>query len=73
MDDSAVDSRRLTTVREVIAALGGLQAVSDLTGRGKPACSMWQTHGRIPPRFFSLFKRELRYIGRDADDCLWGQ
>jgi hypothetical protein len=63
----------LATVRDVIAALGGLQNVAAMTGRGRQACSMWQTHNRIPPRFYCLMKRKLHRIGCDANESLWGQ
>lgn len=70
-----MDSRRplLTTVDEVIEALGGNIAVIVLTGRTPQAISNWRHEGRIAPYLFHLMSSRLAVLGLSADPRLWGQ
>lgn len=63
----------LETQRDVITALGGIQAVADLTGRGYSAVGNWHSgHQKFPANTFKFFVRELEARGLSAPDSLWG-
>jgi hypothetical protein len=70
---SEIQLIHLTTVDEVIDALGGTSAVARLTHRSLPAVSNWRSERRINPRFYALMIRELTRIGFTAEPSLWGQ
>lgn len=64
----------MDNAREVIAALGGLDAVSALTGRKYVTVSAWQTRiGRFPPSTFVMMTEALAAGGYTAPESLWGQ
>jgi hypothetical protein len=64
--------RTLTTVDEVVDALGGNYSVAILTGYGKTAVSNWRTRQRIPAENFLLICTTLERIGRRADPAVFG-
>ncbi len=64
----------LTTTREIMAALGGTQAVANLTGRKYSAASNWllESKGQFPPNTFVVMNAALASIGKSAPASLWG-
>lgn len=65
---------QLETAREVIAALGGLDAVSELTGRKYGTVSAWQVRfNRFPPELYALMTAALEKTGATAPKSLWSQ
>ena len=67
----ATDS--LSSVPDVIAALGGPDALSNLTGRGVRAVSMWKVRGKFASETYAVMIEALRERGLDAPRSLWGQ
>lgn len=63
----------LTTVRQVIKALGGTVAVIAMTGRSPQAVSNWVGEGFIASYLFYLMNDELERRGHRADPRLWRQ
>ena len=64
----------LTTTREVTAALGGLKAVANLTGRKYNATTNWVSGEvqKFPPNTFVALNAALAAIGKSAPASLWG-
>lgn len=58
----------LTTVDDVIEALGGTAAAAGLTGVSAPAVSNWRERGKIAPDKFLLIREALAAQGKEA--CL---
>lgn len=74
----ASGSYDITTVDEVIEALGGVPGVIKLTAqttepRTPQAISNWRGLGRIAADWFFLMNAELATRGLSADPELWGQ
>lgn len=66
--------KHLESAREVISALGGLDAVAALTGRKYVTVSAWQTRfDSFPPELFALMTEELEKIEVTAPKSLWRQ
>jgi hypothetical protein len=72
--------RRLKTSRDVIDALGGIEAVSKLTGRGIPAVYAWlppkhdedrSRRGKFPPNTYRTLTKALAAKNATAPDGLW--
>lgn len=57
----------LTTVDEVIEALGGTAAAAGLIGVSAPAVSNWRDRGKIAPDKFLLVKGALASLGKEVD------
>jgi hypothetical protein len=66
-------AKRLSTTVDVIAALGGIQAVADLTARKYTAAHNWKKAGRFPANTYVALTRELGRLGLTAPDSLWDQ
>lgn len=64
-------NRHLSSTGAVIEALGGLQAVADLTGRGYSAAHNWKATGQFPANTYLLLRKALAAKGFDAPDTLW--
>jgi hypothetical protein len=63
----------LRTVSEVVAALGGNQAVMALTGsKHGSAVSNWKKIGKFPAKTHKIVKDALRKRSLSAPDDLWG-
>ena len=64
----------LTTTREVTAALGGTQAVANLTGRKYSAAANWvqESKAQFPSNTFVVMNQALAAIGTSAPASLWG-
>jgi len=65
--------KRLQTVEEVIAELGGPKAVSELTDRkSASAVPMWKIRKRFPTTTFTILQAALQERGLSAPNDLWG-
>ena len=73
MAKSARDSKRLDTKVEVMTALGGIGAVSRLTGADYGAVENWKRAASFPPRYFLVMWLELASRGYIAPASLWDQ
>lgn len=62
----------LTTVDDVIEALGGTAAVAGLAGVGSSAVSNWRERGKIAPDNFLLISEALRAKGAEASPAIFG-
>lgn len=63
----------LTTPKEVIAELGGYNAVAALVDLKYTAVFEWGRDGkRIPPKFYKLMTDELQHRGKHASPSVWG-
>lgn len=62
----------LTTVDEVIEALGGGSACAALAGVSLPAVSNWRTRGRFPAELWLLFGAALERKGTTVEPALFG-
>lgn len=62
----------LRTTSDVIDALGGNQAVSELTGLNNAAAvSNWRGSEEFPAWSYLLMTRALEQIGKSAPETLW--
>lgn len=65
--------KQLCTIEEVIAELGGFDAVKDLTKRASSsAVPMWKLRQRFPSKTYTVMKSALQERGLSAPDELWG-
>lgn len=64
-------AERLTTTKEVIAALGGLNSVAEITGSSYKAVSNWGGFDTFPARHFLVMTAALRKRGKSAPASLW--
>ena len=62
----------LKTTSEVMDALGGNQAVSQLTGRTAQAVSNWRRFDSFPSNTFVAMTAALAMSGQFAPASLWG-
>jgi len=65
-------SKVLKSVPEVVKALGGPDAISELTGVGRSTVSNWATWGFIPPGWYMAFKTRLEAKGFILDPDVFG-
>jgi hypothetical protein len=63
--------RRLSSAREVIDALGGVPAVSVMTGANLKAIYHWIAVGVFPPRFYCQMQDALERVNAKASPRLW--
>lgn len=64
---------KLTSIDDVIRALGGLKQVADLTGRRSPsAVPMWKQRGAFPSNTYAVMIEALQERGKTAPATLWG-
>lgn len=65
-------STELTTTSEVVKALGGLQKVAELTGRGRTNVVWnWTATTHFPPDTFLVMQAALERQGKSAPASLW--
>jgi len=62
----------LSTVDEVIEAVGGTAAAAKLAGVNPPAVSNWRSRGRIASEKFMIFAEALRPHGKEAAPEVFG-
>jgi DNA-binding transcriptional regulator YdaS (Cro superfamily) len=60
----------ITTVNEVIDALGGNAALASLTGVGPSAVTNWRERGIAPDKFL-IVRDALRALGKDVDPAVF--
>jgi hypothetical protein len=66
-------TKRLQTVEEVIAELGGPQAVAELTEKKSiSAVPTWKYRKRFPAKTFTILQAALQRRGLSAPNDLWG-
>lgn len=61
----------LSSVSDVIAALGGNPEIAKLCEVGVTAVSNWRTSNQFPAHTFPIIHRELAARGFSADVGLW--
>ena len=61
----------LTSTGDVIAALGGVQAVAHLTGREYDAAWNWKRFPHFPPDTYLVMTDALKAKGKSAPASLW--
>jgi hypothetical protein len=61
----------ITTVDDVIDALGGTAAIAEMTSALPTAVYNWRAAGKFPTDTYLLIQDELRARGRVAPDHLW--
>jgi hypothetical protein len=65
--------RHLKTAKDVIAELGGFEAVTELTNTaGSSTAPTWQWRGKFPPKTFAVMMAALQAKGSTAPVSLWG-
>lgn len=62
---------RFVDVKNVIAALGGTDAVAKMFGVTTQAVSVWRVRNAFPPHTFSKISSELLTQKATADLTLW--
>lgn len=65
------DMKQLSTVNEVIEALGGEQPAGALVGVGIKAVQQWKWQKQFPAKTYLAIISELGKSGLDADASLW--
>lgn len=63
---------RCETTRQVIEALGGIDATARLTKRSYNAASNWLGFGRFPSNTYIAMTAALSDRGKSAPASLWG-
>lgn len=66
------DRHHLTSTQEVMAALGGTEAVAKLTGRKYNAAFNWRSFDTFPTNTYLVMTAALRERGHSAPASLWG-
>jgi hypothetical protein len=62
----------LISARDIIAIMGGNQAVAALTGRKTQHVTNWKTDGRLPADTYLILTEALAAKGYQASPKLWG-
>lgn len=65
-------ARKLSTVDEIIDALGGTAATARLTQRKLQSVSNWRAEKRLPANTFLRMDSELKRLGFQASPSSWG-
>ena len=66
--------KRLTTVNQVIKALGGIEKVRELTGANNKQSWNWtEKFGSFPSRYYACMTLALLRAGYQAPARLWAQ
>ena len=65
--------KHLSTIEEVIAELGGFDAVKELTNAQAPSVvPMWKHRKKFPAVTFTTIQTALQQRGMSAPNSLWG-
>ncbi len=64
-------STHLTTVDDIIVALGGKHNVAAKADVRFEAVCNWEREGSFPPRTYVAFQTELQRLGKTAPASLW--
>jgi hypothetical protein len=65
--------RTLTTVTDVIDALGGPTKFGKMLGVSAAAITNWARRGRIPPQWAIKLRRDLLQLGLVVDDAVFDE
>jgi hypothetical protein len=65
-------TKALPSISEVTTALGGIQAVADLTGRTYSAAAQDNRLGKFPAHTYLVMTDALAALGKSAPASLWG-
>lgn len=63
--------KRLNSVHEVIAAVGGEERIADLLGVGLKSVQQWKWKKVFPAKTYLAIVTELGRSGLSADQSLW--
>lgn len=66
-----MDTTELSSVNDIVEALGGTKKVAELIGRTDPAISNWRKLGCFPASTYLVIKGELEKKNKTAPDSLW--
>lgn len=66
-----MSKRDLETTAEVMEALGGINAVAEITGSEYKAAANWKGFKAFPSRTYLVMNRELERRGLRAPVSLW--
>lgn len=66
-----MNEAHITSMHEVVKALGGTSAVARLTGRKPQNVSNWKASGHFPPNTFTTLTKALEDRGCTAPPSLW--
>ena len=73
MGKRTTESQILKTNSEVMAALGGIHRIAELTGCDWKNVETWSRAKTFPARYFLVMWLELVSLGVSAPPSLWGQ
>jgi len=62
----------ITTIDDLVTALGGDTALADWLGISQPAVANWKVRGSIPPGWHLRILARLRREGRTIDPSVFG-
>lgn len=62
----------ITSVEQMIDALGGTSAAADLVGIDKRVVSNWKARGRVPAGYFFALTDALGAEGKEVDPAIFG-
>lgn len=62
----------ITSVDQMIDALGGTTAAADLAGIDKRVVSNWRARKRVPAEYFLTLSQALADLGKEADPAIFG-
>lgn len=65
-------AQSLSTVEEVVAALGGNGPIGEITGRKTQHVSNWKADGKFPADTFLVLQAALKKKRLQAPPSLWG-
>jgi hypothetical protein len=63
--------KTLRSTADIIDALGGIEAMAELTGTSENGVYNWRSGKQFPADTYRLIKDELKEIDADAPDHLW--
>ena len=66
-----MSKRELETTAEVMEALGGINAVAEITGQKYKAAANWKAFEAFPSRTYLVMTQELARKGLRAPASLW--
>jgi len=63
--------QKLTTARQILAALGGVEKIAVLTQKSAKVVYHWQAINQFPSHTYCIMRRELKRHGYKARKHLW--
>jgi hypothetical protein len=65
-------TKKPVSTKDIVALLGGVKSVADLTGRTRNATSNWLRAQTFPSNTYIVMSRALAERGHTAPPSLWG-